>query len=123
MAQRPSGGANRGATPPSGARHSTPLPGMSDTASMLRTRRASGLRAPQQDEIDDFEVETPGDAALHELPSGIVMPGVKGMRSKEQVPAEISGGACANKTLNAPTGARAAYPRAAPPKLPSKGGG
>ena len=122
MAQRPSGGANRGAAPPSGARHSTPLPGMSDTASMLRTRRASGQRAPQHDEIDDFEVETPGDAALHELPSGIVMPGVKGARSKEQVPAEISGGARANKTLKAPTGARAAYPRAAPPKLPSKGG-
>ncbi|KAI3628319.1 hypothetical protein CBS14141_000022 [Malassezia furfur] len=121
MAQRPSGASgNRAANvSPAGTRHSTPLPGMSDTASMLRTRRAGGARPSQLEEIDDFEVETPGDAALNELPSGIIMPGVKGSRPKEaeQQPTEAPGRG--NKTIKAPTTTRAPFPRAAPPKLPS----
>ena len=41
---------------------------------MLRTRRASGERTGSySDDADDFEVETPGDAALYDLPAGIIL--------------------------------------------------
>lgn len=89
---------------------------------MLRTRRASGVRPTPHDDLDDFEVETPGDAALNELPSGIIMPG-KGSRAKEAAPAPADAAVRANKTLKAPTASRTPYPRAAPPKLPSNKGG
>ena len=77
---------------------------------------------PYTDEIDDFEVETPGDAALHELPSGIIMPGVKSARMSQanasaanaagEVPKSQPGRVTALKT-----GAMWAS-RAPPPKLP-----
>ncbi|PKI82344.1 Sad1-interacting factor 3 [Malassezia vespertilionis] len=120
MAQRQgSSGANRTPAAPGAQRSKAPLPGMSDTASMLRSRRATGVPGPgYSDEMDEFEVETPGDAALHELPSGIIMPGIKSTRV---IPGQAQGDGVEKrtpKTLKATSGAR---PRAAPPKLPSKG--
>ncbi|WFD36987.1 Sad1-interacting factor 3 [Malassezia cuniculi] len=60
-------------------RNAGSLPGISSTASMLRSRRAASGR-PTADESDTFEVETPGDAALDELGAGIVTPRAKGAR-------------------------------------------
>ncbi|WFD43812.1 Sad1-interacting factor 3 [Malassezia psittaci] len=127
MAQRPPGGsANRGTNAaPSGARHSTPLPGISDTVSMMRSRRANNARPSNLEDLDDFEVETPGDAALHELPSGIIMPGVKSTRPKDASvtsQAPDGSGSRPNTTIKAPATSRAPYPRAAPPKLASNKG-
>ena len=61
-------------------RNSGSLPGISSTASMLRTRRAATGGRPAADDSDAFEVETPGDAALDELNEGIVTPRAKSAR-------------------------------------------
>ncbi|WFD31127.1 Sad1-interacting factor 3 [Malassezia sp. CBS 17886] len=140
MAHLPGGGAGRtgagagtGGVPSPTVRHSTQLPGISSTAaSMLRTRRAAGMpSALYTDEQDAFEVETPGDAALNELPAGIIMPRGKSARAKgakdtgtsdAQTPLSGSPPAASRptKTLKAPGPARAPFPRAPAPKLPAK---
>ena len=120
MAQRP--GPSSGRVGEGGSQRRIPLPGISSTASALRSRRNETRVWPYTDEIDDFEVETPGDAALHELPSGIIMPGVKSARMSQanasaanaagEVPKSQPGRVTALKT-----GAMWAS-RAPPPKLP-----
>lgn len=112
-----------------GPQRHTPLPGISSTASALRTRRAEarGQSYPADPcDLDDFEVETPGDAALNELPSGIIMPGIKGSRAPQRQPPSKSGtdgSAPPNrpKPLVAPLGALRKG-RNAPPKLPAGAG-
>ncbi|WFD27824.1 Sad1-interacting factor 3 [Malassezia nana] len=112
-----------------GPQRRMPLPGISSTASALRTRRAEA-RGPsypaEPSDLDDFEVETPGDAALNELPSGIIMPGIKGSRAPQRQPPSksgVGGGAPPNrpKPLVAPLGALRSG-RNAPPKLPAGAG-
>lgn len=120
MAQRP--GPSSGRVGEGGSQRRIPLPGISSTASALRSRRNETRAGPYTDEVDDFEVETPGDAALHELPSGIIMPGVKSARMPQ------TNASAANAAGDAPksqpgrvtalkTGAMWAS-RAPPPKLP-----
>ena len=119
MAQRPGPGSSR--TAESGAQRHLPLPGISSTASALRTRRNESRAGEHPEEIDDFEVETPGDAALNELPSGIIMPSVKSSRVSQSSsqgmsdPSKSQGGR--TKTLKAGAAPLRA-PRAPPPKLP-----
>lgn len=125
MAQRP--GMSTSRTGEAGPQRHTPLPGISSTASALRTRRAEtrgpAYAAAEPNDLDDFEVETPGDAALNELPSGIIMPGVKGSRAPQRQPPSTEGGAPPNrpKPLVAPLGALRQL-RNAPPKLPAGAG-
>lgn len=113
-----------------GPQRHKPLPGISSTASALRTRRAEtrgqSYVAEQHHDLDDFEVETPGDAALNELPSGIIMPGVKGSRAPQRQPPSMGkaeGGAPPNrpKPLVAPLGSLRPL-RNAPPRLPAPAG-
>ena len=119
MAQRPGPGSSR--TAESGAQRHLPLPGISSTASALRTRRNESRAGEHPEEMDDFEVETPGDAALNELPSGIIMPSVKSSRVSQSSsqgmtdPSKGQGGR--TKTLKAGAAPLRA-PRAPPPKLP-----
>lgn len=113
---------------------------------MLRTRRASGERTGSySDDADDFEVETPGDAALYDLPAGIIMPGVKSNRALahpavESPPESGAGGAGAapaggapsasasaaggrpGKTLKAPPAPLRSQGARAAPRLPVGGG-
>lgn len=119
MAQRPGSGAGRAGEGSSQRR--VPLPGISSTASALRSRRNESRAGAYTDEVDDFEVETPGDAALQDLPSGIIMPGVKGSRASQNA-AHASGDAGKTqqgrvKSLKTGAGGLRA-PRAPPPKLP-----
>ena len=123
MAQRPTAAAAGTRTSDGGAQRRTPLPGISSTASALRSRR-NETRAPPpaaySDELD-FEVETPGDAALDELPSGIIMPGKGSGRAPFPKPADEAQQASRVKTLKAPPGPRRGA-RTAAPKLPARPG-
>lgn len=117
MSQRPSASSSRASDAASQRR--TPLPGISSTASALRTRRQGTAVRSYTDDMDDFEVETPGDAALNELPSGIIMPGIKGTRVAHPATqaGEGEGTQGRTKMLKAPPGPLRP-PRAAAPKLP-----
>lgn len=87
--------------PPINRRSSTPLPGLSTTASLIRNRRSSNVPAqsslrkvhssklPEDDEDDDEDASTQLKSTvdqnqLEELRKGIIMPGMGGNRANTE---------------------------------------